>query len=406
MLGTVLDKLGGWLSKAFLFGSFFPVLIFTALNGMWYWIINPDFGNELAKYFAMPATKQVYLLTTLLIGVAVVAYVLWSLSTLLREVLEGKHGWPSFLQSWVSQVQRNRLASLNKKIEDASTNRRELARDIKWLQDQRLQGRAKVAKYAGLTDSLAARAKTLHDEVNSGAKVTPQQFKAWVDHLGVQLALTDADSKPDGDLLDQNHVALWRLLVGAQRRWDQEYSAAFSERELNFGSGEPAPTAMGNIAASLQDYGVSRYNLNMETFWTRLLKIIQGHDKDFEMVQQTKGQLDFLVSSWWLATTSTAFWLVWMTMKSYYIERFILVAIMGPTVMYAAYGLAVNAYRSFADVMRSLIDFYRFELLVALHIGLPDGIRAERQLWDTLNLLSTYGDRDLPSVHYQHPKTP
>src|SRR6266511_5637633 len=110
MLSNLLDKLGSLLSKYFVIGSFIPVLIFVCLNGaLLYWNavwfrawVDPQLFGAKTGFFA----------GAMLIGLAVAAYVLSSVSVFLREVLEGKHVGPLLPKGLFENPQhekRNRL---------------------------------------------------------------------------------------------------------------------------------------------------------------------------------------------------------------------------------------------------------------------------------------------------------
>lgn len=84
MLSNLLDKLGALLSKYFVIGSFIPVLIFAFLNGaLLYW--NASWFRGWAESQLFDA-KAGFVMGTMLIGLAVMAYVLSSVSVFLREV--------------------------------------------------------------------------------------------------------------------------------------------------------------------------------------------------------------------------------------------------------------------------------------------------------------------------------
>jgi hypothetical protein len=66
---------------------------------------------------------------------------------------------------------------------------------------------------------------------------------------------------------------------------------------------------------------------------------------------------------------------------------------------YACYLVAVAQYRTLADLLRSSVDLFRFDLLAALRHPQPDGVKEERYLWgkvDALHIL--YEIDDLPYV--------
>ena len=73
-----------------------------------------------------------------------------------------------------------------------------------------------------------------------------------------------------------------------------------------------APTRMGNVARTVQNYTVHRYNFNFEFLWSRL-QVFAQKDKDFgPSLQAAKTQLEFLIScSAWTFVWSL-FWAAWL----------------------------------------------------------------------------------------------
>jgi hypothetical protein len=83
-------------------------------------------------------------------------------------------------------------------------------------------------------------------------------------------------------------------------------------------------------------------------------------------------------------------------------EHFLLVAVGGPIMAYAWYRIAVAQYRTFADVLRTSIDLFRFDMLSDLHFALPADVSDERDVWETLHKLTQFAEPI--NLHYQHPK--
>ena len=69
---------------------------------------------------------------------------------------------------------------------------------------------------------------------------------------------------------------------------------------------------------------------------------------------------------------------------------FLGVAACGPPAVYTFYRLACQAYRVFADLIRTSVDVYRFQLLNDLHVAPPTGTREEEKLWDLLGNRTGY----------------
>src|SRR5205807_9209633 len=100
--------------------------------------------------------------------------------------------------------------------------------------------------------------------------------------------------------------------------------------------------------------------------WTRLQNSLQKDAKDYYAVlQDSKVQVDCLVTLCWLSALFTVFWacalLFWIQDST--VAEFLTAAIAGTAATIAFYMLACHSYRIFADVMRSAVDLFRFQVL-------------------------------------------
>ncbi len=164
-----------------------------------------------------------------------------------------------------------------------------------------------------------------------------------------------------------------------------------------------APTKMGNIGRTVQSYGMTRYSLDVDVFWSRLQQVVQASAADFyATIQDAKAQLDCFVAFWWLTLIFTAGWSVTLLIGGSHPRYFLAVSLAGPFLVVGFYRLAANSYRVFADLLRSAIDIYRFNLLKALHVSLPSGSEEESDLWNVLANRAGFG-RSLPQ-RYVHPQ--
>ncbi len=182
------------------------------------------------------------------------------------------------------------------------------------------------------------------------------------------------------------------LLEYESKRVEGEYIDIFNDREFNFSRFTLAPTQMGNIAESVRGYTQSRYSMNLDFLWTRFQKVLQGDAAFYQTLQDAKTQLDFAVSMFWLTAASWAIWVVALPFLSHTWLPLISVAVAGPLLVRVWYMIAVQNYRSFADLLRSAVDLFRFALLAEFKIPLPTDVTAERAIWGSLNRKLAYGE--------------
>jgi hypothetical protein len=225
----------------------------------------------------------------------------------------------------------------------------------------------------------------------SGELITGEELREAVDLLAPELHANPIQGRagPDGRL-DEDHVELNALIGYARAKTREDLIRVFNARQFNFPDRVLAPTAMGNIALSVRSYALSRYQLNVETFWTRLQKSMQG-EAFYTVLQESKLQLDFLVSMFWLTVTSTAGWLIALALIGHSVGLYLAIAIAGPLALWALYRLSLQNYRAFADLMRSAVDMYRLRLLKELQLREPTSSRDEAALWQALQDRMDYG---------------
>src|SRR6476661_1189364 len=92
MLGTLLEKLGTLLPRNFIIASFFPMLLFAAMNGLMLYWMSDRFHQAVQNYFAMDAGSQALIGFPILIAITLAAYIFSTLNLLQRELLEGQYG--------------------------------------------------------------------------------------------------------------------------------------------------------------------------------------------------------------------------------------------------------------------------------------------------------------------------
>ena len=232
--------------------------------------------------------------------------------------------------------------------------------------------------------------------------ITYDSLNSAVDKMVAALAERNANDKKNS-FIDLTQSRLERLIEYAADLAASEDIRLTNKLRFNFGLQNPAPTLMGNIANTVQSYAEQRYNLNFEIFWSRMQRAIQK-DKDFAPVlQQAKMQLDFLISCCVLTSMWSGVWMATLLLLGTGRLAFLFVALAGPLIAYAWYRAGVAQYRTFADVLRTSIDLFRFDLLNDLHIALPGDVPEEQALWDTLHRIHSFYEPQ--PLNYQHPKS-
>jgi hypothetical protein len=152
----------------------------------------------------------------------------------------------------------------------------------------------------------------------------------------------------------------------------------------HFAAAMVAPTRFGNIGRTMRAYSLTRYQLDLEIFWTRLQRTIQNANDHFsQSLTRARADLNFAVAMTFLTASLMLYWTLSLAIQDGQTKYFALTSIagLGPVVAYAFYRLACRNYIVFADITRTAVDVYRFHLLKDLNIPKPASTEAEKSLW-------------------------
>ena len=413
MLGTLLERVGALLPKSFTISNLFPMLMFAAVNGlMLYWMSN-RFRDVVHDYLSQTAAQQALIGFPILIAIALAAYILSTLNLLQREILEGKYLWDRARRK-LTAGQQKRIESLEADFEGTSRHRfalHELNADQRLL-DARDEGNALNTGCQYSASSEAAMAiKALHEKTLGYEAISAADLETEIRLLEAELMKCSVDKNDASEtekerafLLDRQQTTLLARRDFALKQAEAEYVVLYNKREFNFSRYRVAPTAMGNIAESTRSYARSRYAMDLDAFWSRLQKVVVGDDKFYSSLVDTKTQLDFTISLFWLTVCFTVIWTVQLLILRKSILAFVLVAVGGPALSILWYQIALQNYRAFADVLKTSIDLYRFDLLALLRVERPRGNLHEREIWDNLNRAFGYGEPDVQVPYFDPPK--
>lgn len=111
-------------------------------------------------------------------------------------------------------------------------------------------------------------------------------------------------------------------------------------------------------------------------------------------MSDAKSQVDFLVSLFCLTVLFTTFWSGYTLCVQPSPRAFVMIGTIGPIVARILYLVTCQTYLVFADLMRSSVDQFRFDLLTNLHIQHPPGNHEEVVLWRSLGGWIGYGNEE------------
>jgi len=416
---ALIDKLSTLVSKSYLFSAFIPVLVFAFVNGALLWFHSLSFHRWASDQLGRPSA---FVLACAAVGLAVAAYMLVSVNTFLREVLEGKHLLFESLRSYLLAGQQRELNDIWNKYITARNNQIDVSESIpKWRDALSLAAYAGIHGHPGqqgrnaygpndsvargvwaLDQKLAAAEAIGFDELNQMVR----DFVAVLKHNDESLkSPTDAPAAANSQL-QADRFYLIDLFDRVKNNLVADEDRLLMEGQFRFGF-TAEPTALGNISSSVYAWAMIRYSMNISAFWSRLQPGLQADANFYTVLQDAKVQVDFLVACCWLTALTWLAWLIALVFVATSLGVWLGLTLVGPLLGYFFYRLAVTSYAAFGDLMRTSVDLYRFTVLRAMHIPLPKGIREERRTWKALQNLTVLGQDDVElSYAEDRPKAP
>lgn len=397
-LGTVLERLSGLFSKYFLVASYFPVLVFLGLNAYYLYCVNLAFRYAVGQGLG----KETFQTVGVLVVAGVLSFLLSTMSQALREGLENPWFLPQKLRKEMEIRRLEERASWEDELEQMRTARLQLIRNqASWdalLRQARQIGETLKTTNAYSTpsslDSLLLRFRRGEQSSQDDVNTVVRQFADLLrtNNPSEKDSAVPPKRTPNAALLDSDEVRLRSFLQALPNRPESEAFNLYNRLQLNFSRNQIAATRMGNIALSVQGYFTSRYSLNFNFFWTRIQQVLQKEDKFFDVLQAAKAQLDFHVALFWLLFLFAIIWTPCSALWSFSIWLLAFAAIGAPVAAWMFYELAVQSYRAYADLLRTTVDLYHFNLLSSLHIRHPASIQDEREVWIGINQWLGLGD--------------
>jgi hypothetical protein len=409
MLSALLQTLQGFLPKRFFIVSLGPVLISVLLNSTLLYFEDVRF-RAFAGHYLLRTTESgldfANMFIVLLIAL-LAAFVYSMLISRLRGLLEGRE-WPARINDDAMVQRQNRSREqLTADYESCRDQYDQISRTRAEWKERLREARGKEGKQ-GCTyppDHEASQAlRQLETKMGRGQLILFKELASAAEMLrqALETNVVDAEipgAESDRERLNNDHVLAGRLPQYALARLSQESVARKTQIAVSFPPDNLAPTAIGNVARSVSAYARQRYGIDLDFMWTRLQKVMQS-DAHFQTLMEAQMRVDFLVATFWLLVVSLVFWFFYQLLAGTSPSVFLLLAIGGPVVLLALYRLCLENYRAFADVLRSAVDLFRFDLLRELHLPLPADGEQEMRLWLMINRQMAYGEtQSLPFDH-------
>jgi hypothetical protein len=401
----------------FFVGSFLPVLAFWFCNALMLNLFNAQFQRYVMELIEQSsAGVSAVVIAAVFVGITFSAYAVSALLPTIQSTMEGGN-WPSWMASFFVPAEMRRYERLERaKKENGDLLGRFGITAAGKPQAEEWKNELLTARRAGNGRPANNYRRTLPSGVHvdrmarlrrRARPISGEQLNRTVAWLVLDLRNNNANlpgpAKHERDL-DDVHTLLITLIEYAEEYATSQYRLLVARGQFDFGALPLAPTRMGNVARTVQNYAVQRYDFNFVLFWSRLQLPAQKDSNFGPVLLSAKTQLDFLVSSSALTFLWTLLWGPWLFLSSGPLEFFAGVAVLGPVAAYFWYRIAVAQYRTLNDLLRSSIDLFRFDLLTLLGYPKPAGVLEERELWGKIDALHTLNEvRDLRYVPSKSP---
>lgn len=459
-LGAFIDRIGTTAGKNYLVAGFYPVLVVTVACAFAALIVFPDtqawwksIGGE-----GQGTLDDMKLVVALLLVVALAGFVLWSLNTWLRELLQSPP-LPSFILRRMEQYQHARRSILIKQLQSAMYD---LARYRKfagldtpeaisqdWEKDhykrhlwinqlylaerrgtklnKKLQAKmydlTRFRNLAGL-DTPEAISQNWGKDGYNGFQMVKKQARAigrtmfWRSPVNFDDAQTyfvalrrqifrldlDVHTEAQQKKLATLKLKFQKLAQYARVKAQARVNKTLSEQSFRYPNEDStlAPTAIGNMSELHRIYALKRFGMQIDLIWPRMRKLVAADQNLAAIVDEVKTKLDFAVVMTWLSGVFTFAWtLIIIFWAREYLLSFVWIITPAFIATILFYGTAITSFRAFSEALKSAIDLHRFDLLSALHIELPANAKDEHELWTQLSeeiVSLQFGDEN-----YKHP---
>jgi hypothetical protein len=419
MFGTVVDKIQTLLSRSFLLGNFFPVLIFAVINFAIAWVSFDGLSDSLGTKWLTDATTFSTVLAFSLVIITIVAFILAPLIPLFRSILEGEFLMPERLRKRLIQKYILKSRQVEQRLQTAQEdytffdlavrNAKTKFKDARdapdvqdpanpvWLND------ARHAFNAFVTDAMAeARIRADRDRLPDRKGVTTAIDKVSEALKRYPLQPGPTNPRPDTAVeLNRIQGALSRRLQDARAFAYSLLQKAESEARMNYVPYDIRPTRVGNSRAALERYPSVAYNAEYEFLWPRLQMILLNDKTITPAVETATAQLNFAVLMTALSAVSSLIWIPVLGLVGNSLTLYITLGLTLPGFTLFLYQLVHETQKAFGSVIEMAIDGLRFELLKALRQPLPSSLKAEQETWKNLQI-ALYSGLDL--IRYRHPK--
>jgi hypothetical protein len=404
MFNQILAVFQGFLSRAFWFGNFLPVVIVAALHIGLAAIQFPEAGL-LAKFVDNPTA-----LAVAFVSLVVLAYALAPLIPLFRDILDGRLLW-----TWLNDELRRERVIEARRIIGEFAEAGQLAGEFDWFSRNQRDWFDQASRRGDDPGRREWRNIVLGTPFDETAIRTAEQAVAalrWQVEAARLPSTTlgqDAFTKlaqalernPGNTRLVNCRSELEKLFADATSEIQHRWVALVKRYKERFELENPAATRIGDARQLTERYSLNAYQVDFDYIWPRLQLVLPDQNPFRDQLVASKAQLDFAILSLVLILTLPLVWLPWLAWTAGSPWLFLVVGVATPFVVSFFYRLSVEAQFGFGDTLKTAIDRYRLDLLKILRQPVPPNLSTERALWQQLDG-ATRGGAPI-DLSYRHP---
>ncbi len=405
MFNQILAVFQGFLSRAFWFGNFLPVVIAAALHVA---VAKVQFGETvpLEKWVESPT-----ILSVAFLSLVVLAYALTPLIPLFRGILDGRLLW-----TWLNnQLRRERVIEARRMANEIDSvaglagvfdwfNREQR----NWFDDASRKGDAigavtDVASITAAEQAVAQLRRWVEAAVLPSADLGHDAFTKLIDALEANSSALP-ENHPDADRVNRLIRARTELVklygqVAAEAQY--QWLALSLRYQTRYAIDNSQATRIGDARLLTERYSLNAYRVDFDYIWPRLQLVLPDQSSFRDQLIASNAQLDFAILSLVLILTLPLVWLPWLAWTAGSPWLFLVVGTATPFLVSFFYRLAVEAQFGFGETLKVAIDRYRFDLLKILRQPVPPNLFTERALWQQLDEATRHGAAI--DLSYRHP---
>jgi hypothetical protein len=427
MFTTILGEVAGYFDRRALISAFFPNLFLWGLVVIIVIISQTGFTGAVKTWEELSGTAQGILLVAFFAWVSFWTFLTLNFRVALMRMYEGygsEGGISYILFNWFFNWRTNYWKEHWSKLDSEDNNLENRQNDLRQLKlfldnvYNSLNSTLINIEQAGNNhvSNKIVNSQPTDASIDNELKKTEYEVRTLMNNLPALTKVEDVQAK----------VLKWQRAIEAflttisenkERSWEKEYIditnilSYFVEiiekikQEVNEVEGKRLkihrdlflyyppnqsqimPTQLGNVLKSAEMYTQERYCLDAVLIWSRLQPLVP---KEFmDAVEDSKTSLDLMVTLSALVIffgLPLSFYIAFITAISPFSGAIVFVGALSIVLFlsWLAYKNGVQAALAFGENIKTTFDLYRWNVLEALKLKLPESLDEERQMWTVL----------------------